>query len=527
METIFILTAFFCGLGIRQIGLPPLLGYLAAGFLLSAFYDGSGEILDIAADLGITLLLFTIGLKLDIKKLLKPYIWAVTSLHMLITVGIFSSVLMGLGLLGLGSLEELTLSSRLLIAFALSFSSTVFAVKVLEEYGEMNSLHGVAAIGVLVMQDIIAVLFLVMAEGNWPAWYAPAVLVLIFARPLLIKLMQLAGHGELLILLGFAMALGGYSLFQLVGLKGDLGALFIGAVIAGHFKSNELAKGLLAFKDFFLIGFFLSIGLMGLPGAEQWVLALIFAAIAFLIKPLLYLVLFSRFHLQLRTSFFSALALSNFSEFGLIVAAIANRLGLLDTQWTVTIALSLSITFVGAALLNQNKRPLYRGWKNRLKKLETQKNIPEQQPVHLNGAEIMILGMGRVGTGAYTYLQNVYGDTIIGLEQTEDQLQRHREENRNVIRGDATSVDFWERVDLSSIKLVLLSLTNTRENLDTAGLLREYGYTGCIGATAKYPDEVAQLQEQGLTAFNLYAEAGAGFAEHVHKIVSATDNPTS
>ena len=277
MEAIVILTAFVAGLGISKLGLPPLLGYLAAGFLLGAFNLGDQGMLTAISHLGITLLLFTIGLKLNIRDIILPRIWAVASIHMLLTVIVLSLVLMLLTLVGFSALENLDWQSRTLIAFALSFSSTVFVVKVLEEQGDMNSLHGNTAIGILVMQDIIAVIFMTLIEDKVPQWYAIAVLLLIFTRPLLLMLMQTTGHDELLTLLGFALALTGFALFEAVGLKGGLGALFIGTIIAGDDKSNELAKNLMQFKELFLVGFFLTIGLNGLPNAEQWMLAVILA----------------------------------------------------------------------------------------------------------------------------------------------------------------------------------------------------------------------------------------------------------
>ena len=152
MDPLWILVAFILGFAAYRVGLPPLVGYLIAGFVLQAFGIEGGETLDRIADLGVMLLLFTIGLKLKIRSLLRPEIWAGASIHMIVTIIIFGSAMFVLSVLGLSGFNSLDFKVCLLLAFAMSFSSTVFAVKVLEDKAEMSSLHGRVSIGVLVMQ---------------------------------------------------------------------------------------------------------------------------------------------------------------------------------------------------------------------------------------------------------------------------------------------------------------------------------------------------------------------------------------
>ena len=172
MTPILITVAFILGFLARQVGLPPLVGFLIAGFVLNGFGIEGGEALQTLADLGVTLLLFSIGLKLDLKSLAKPEVWAGASLHMIITVVAFGAGVFGLGMLGLPFFTDLTFPLAVLIAFALSFSSTVFAVKILEEKGEMGAMHGQVSIGILIMQDIFAVLFLTFSLGKLPSPWA-------------------------------------------------------------------------------------------------------------------------------------------------------------------------------------------------------------------------------------------------------------------------------------------------------------------------------------------------------------------
>ena len=191
----------------------------------------------------------------------------------------------------------------MILAFGLSFSSTVFAVKVLEDKGDMSALYGKVAIGILVMQDIFAVIFLAVSEGKYPSILALSVLLLFFGpvRKFIYKLIDHAGHGELLVLSGLFFALGaGYEFFYSVDLKGDLGALILGVLISNHPKAKALAKSLFSFKELMLVGFFLSVGMQGLPNLPIILTALILVALL-PFKTWLYFSITTRFGLRART----------------------------------------------------------------------------------------------------------------------------------------------------------------------------------------------------------------------------------
>ena len=112
-------------------------------------------------------------------------------------------------------------------------------MKVLEQKGEMKSLHGGVAIGILIMQDIAAVIFLAVSAGKIPSPWAALVLLLIPFRPVLHKLLERVGHDELLVLYGFLLAMGGAALFEMLELKGDLGALVLGLLAARRARAQH------------------------------------------------------------------------------------------------------------------------------------------------------------------------------------------------------------------------------------------------------------------------------------------------
>ncbi len=514
-DVAWITLAFFMGFLARLVSLPPLVGFLAAGFILNYLGTASGEMLHKLADLGITLLLFTVGLKLNLKMLLRPQVWAVTALHTSTIIVLFGIAIFGLAVMGVSLFSTLDLKFSLMLAFALSFSSTVFVVKVLEDKDEMNSLHGRIAIGILVMQDLAAVIFLAASTGALPSLWALLLFLLIPLRPLLHRMLEKTGHGELLILYGLVLALGGAELFEMAGVKDDLGALIIGVLISTHPKSVEMAKTMLGFKDLFLVGFFLSIGMSGQLSLELLLIGLLLVPFIF-IKSALFFALMTRFKLRARTALLASLNLTNYSEFGLIVAAIGVSNGWMDAEWLVVIAIALSLSFVIAAPLNSGDNRIYGAYRNFWLRFQSEKRLPDDMLLNTQGATIAIFGMGRVGSGAYHRMRELYGETVVGIDFDAELVKGLQMMGHKVLHGDPSDADFWDKIEQDhGIELVMLALPNLGANLDALEQLQAIAFPGRIAATARYSDEEERLLQAGATTvFNIYTEAGAGFAEH-------------
>lgn len=515
-DVAWISLAFGLGFLSRLLGLPPLVGYLAAGFLLNAQGSVNGELIHKLADIGITLLLFTVGLKLNLRTLARPQVWAVTALHTSIVVGTFGFILLGLALAGATFVSGLEPQGALLIAFALSFSSTVFVVKVLEEKGEMNSLHGRIAIGILIMQDLAAVVFLAASAGELPSPWVFLLLLLVPLKPLLHLLLQRVGHGELLVLYGFLLALGGAEIFELVGLKGDLGALIFGLLVAGHRKSEEMSKLMLGFKDLFLLGFFLSVGLAAEPTLDTVIVGVLITPFVFF-KSAFYFMLLARFKLRARSSLLATLSLTNFSEFGLIVISIGVANAWIGSQWLVVIAIAMAFSFVISAALNAIAHGLYANHRSFWRAWQSDDRLTDDHLVNVAGVKVVVVGMGGVGTGAYDTMRYRYGDALVGVDIDPVTVRKQKASGRNVILGDPSDADFWDRVQAShTLELVMLALPKPMTSLAVLSRLTDTSFAGNVAATAKFPDEEASLKQAGATTvFNIYTEAGAGFAAHV------------
>ena len=230
---------------------------------------------------------------------------------------------------------------------------------------------------------------------------------------------------------------------------------------------------LLYFKDLFLVGFFLSIGLTGWPHPQLIAFAVVVGLLA-LLKPLLYFPLFTRFHASPRTALLAANSLANHSEFGLIEIALAAGVGWLDPKWSSAMSIALAVSFVAASPLNRASHGLYDRWRSRLLRYESRRvraGLPDTRE-----ARILVLGMGRVGTGAYEAMAREHGGEVLGIDENDRKLAEHRAEHRRVAAADASDPDFWHRVALDRVELIMLALTNHQENLLVARLLHRMGY---------------------------------------------------
>lgn len=521
MDFIWILVAFAFGFLVKQLTMPPLVGFLIAGFVLNAFAVEPLESLDALANIGITLLLFTIGLKIRLRDLLTTELLVGSLGHMCIWLLCIPICLWLLGITGLAMLTDLTGQQLALISFALSFSSTVCIAKILEDKGELKTRHGKLSIAVLVIQDIVAVIFLVIALGELPSIWALALFLLIPAGPLLGRLLNQAGHGELLPLLGFFLAFGAYELFSLVNIKGDLGALLLGMLLSSHSKSAELYKALMGFKDIFLIGFFLKIGFYALPTMETFFMALSLLPLLFL-KLVLFFFLFTWLRLRSRTAFLSSLLLANFSEFGLIVCALSVEKGWLDPSWLIAIAMAVAMSFMLLSVVYSYAHSLFARYKTSLLKWQRDDIKNPACPNMPTGAEVLVIGMGRVGSASYDAMAQKLGDVVWGVDADSYRIESHRQTSRKVALADAEDIEFWEQLDLSGVKLVMLALPSVDDMKSVIQQIKACSYTGRIAAVSRYTDEGDELLSVGAdTVFSYYREVGAGFADESLQLINS------
>jgi hypothetical protein len=231
-------------------------------------------------------------------------------------------------------------------------------------------------------------------------------------------------------------------------------------------------------------------------------------------KTWLYFFITSRFGLRSRTSLLNAITLGNFSEFGLIVAALGVSQGFLSVEWLLVIAIAVSISFATAAPFSKNAEEIYQRYKEALYPFQKDTLHPKDKVLDTGEATILIIGMGRVGTGAYRVLEQARPGKVLGIELNDDRAADLRNQGFNVEVADATDTDFWNMVhQAKSIEeMIILAMPNHMSNVYAAERIQASDVDCKVVAIAKHETEVDGLSKMGIPSFNLYREAGEGLA---------------
>lgn len=508
-EILFIAVAFALGYVFQKVGLPPLLGYLAGGFLLSAFGYNSSAALEQLAHIGVIFLLFTLGMKIRLRNFLQPEV----ALSGLLQIIISAILLSGLSLV-IGISTGFSMSQTILLGILLGVASTVVAAKGLEEKGELDSYHGRLAIGILVMEDIILISILAFTGLRAPSPWALTLLLLPFLKPVTTRLLRSLKEGELLLLYGILMALAGSFLFESFHLGAELGAFCFGVLHSGEDKSDELTEKLWGLREAFLIGFFLKIGLTGTPAWHDLLYAMAF--VLFLpVRVGIFFAILTRFRLRARTSFLTAASLASFSEFALITGAVAISAGLLPESLLITLATTVALSFLVGAPVNNRANSIYNRLEKFLEKFESKKVRSDAEPSSIGISNFIVVGMGRTGTAAYDYFAT-HDQKVLGFDSDPGVLENQRLRKRRVLYGDANSKALWENLDISQLQGVVVSLREESAKLNIIQALRERGFVGAISAVIESEEQATQLRNAGVnTVFNPLVQAGTELAERV------------
>lgn len=508
-EVLFIAIAFALGYIFLKIGLPPLLGYLVGGFLLTAAGYKSSPAMDHLSHIGVILMLFTLGMKTRLRNFLQPVV-AVSAvlqiiLSIVILIGLFSII---------GITRGFSLSQSILLGVLLGVASTVIAAKGLEEKAELDSYHGRLAIGILVMEDIVLIGVLAFTGLGAPSPWAFSLLLLPALRPVAVRLLRSIKDSEVLLLYGILMALAGAFLFESLNLGGELGAFCVGLLHSGEEKSDELKEKLWGLREAFLIGFFLKIGLTGVPVWQDIFFAL--ALVLFLPARVgIFFAILTRFHLRARTSFLTATSLASYSEFALITGAVAIGSGLLPESLLITLATVVALSFLVGAPINKRANLIYNRFDDFLTRFESKKVRSDAEPSSIGIANFIVVGMGRAGTAAYHYLSST-GKKVIGFDTDPGVLEHQRTEKRRVLFGDATSRSLWENLDISMLQGVAITIREPEGQLNIIENLRKRGFEGAISALVESDEQARELKKAGVNIiFNPLEQTGSELAERI------------
>lgn len=517
---------------------PLIISFIAVGILMgpSGFgvvNDESAEV-RLLAHMGIALLLFVVGLKLDLKNIrtMGPVALA-TGMGQVIFTSVFGFLIA----LALG----ITTTAAVYVAVALALSSTIIIIKLLTDKRETDSLHGRITIGVLIVQDICVVVAMVILAAFGAVEDTDVALTIklglialksaglilgiaIMMRWIIPPLLQyLSRSQELLVLFSVAWAVFLAVVAHEIGLSSEVGAFLAGVSLASTRFREAIAARLVSLRDFLLLFFFIELGAGLDPGLlrAQISHAVVFSAFILIGNPLIVMAIMGVMGYRSRTSFFTGTAMAQISEFSLIIAAMGhslghittNTLGLITLVGLVTIGLSTYLITYSAPIYDRLSRVL-----SLLERKEPFRELAEDAAPDEDRVEVIVLGLGRFGGGIARGLQ-LRQRTVLSVDFDPDVLGRWRQRGLPVVYGDLSDPELLHYLPMSSAHVVIGAAPGLDTNLTLLRLLEEQGFSGRTAVTAHTQEEAERLRDAGA---DVVLEPFAYAAEHAAEEIMAS-----
>lgn len=489
----------------RLLRQPPIIGYIVSGFLVGPAILNvihAKEAFDSFSQIGITLLLFMIGLGLNVSVIKNMGKSAVFT---------FSLIILGLGGAGYGAslLLGFTIPESLLIATSLLFSSTIIVVKILSDKKGQSRLYGQLAIGIVLLDDIVATLALLFvsaqATGSGLSDFGGLVLkglgiaaALIFVGSLIMPRLTkfFASSQELLFLFSLAWTFGVASAFYWAGFSIEVGALFAGVSLAHLPYAQEMGTRLKPLRDFFIILFFIGLGVhLGLDQIGPAILpALVISLLVMIFKPLMTLIGLGLLGYTKQTSFKAAVHLSQISEFSIILIVLAASTGIADTHVVTVMTLVALTTIVMSTYLMKYDNKLYRLLQRQLsifERAETKRELKE-----LKHYPLVLLGYHKGGHEfVRTFRHMKKGYVVIDFDP--EVIEVLEQQNINHIYGDATDLELLEEIGVHHSELIVSTIADTETNLLLAEHIVAHNKDALFICHANSFDEAERLYEKG------------------------------
>jgi Kef-type K+ transport system membrane component KefB/Trk K+ transport system NAD-binding subunit len=529
------LATILCMAG-QKLKQPLIIMFLAAGILAGPNFLGiieSYDKIELLAQIGIALLLFIVGLKLDLHliKTTGPVALA-TGLGQII----FTSAI---GFL-IAWLMDMSFINAAYVSVALTFSSTIIIVKLLSDKKEIDSLHGQIALGFLIVQDIAAIFALVglttfgstLTDGGSPFWSTAIIAMkgvgLLAAVALLMKFVlpwlthRLATSQELLTLFAISWAVFLGAVSEWLGFSKEVGAFLAGVSLASTGYRDAIGSRLTSLRDFLLLFFFIDLGArldLSMVGGQVGASA-VFSLFVLIGNPIIVLVIMGLMGYRRRTGFMAGLTVAQISEFSLIVAALGvsighitrETMGLITLVGVVTIFASTYMILYSASLYKLLSRPL---------KIFEMRNPYREAAIDFVQAtpavDMILLGLGNYGTGLADCLIR-RGKTLIGVDFDPVALEKWRSRGISVLYGEMADPEIHEQLPLHKAAWVVSTVRSRELNLSLLNLLKTRGYQGKVALTATDEKEAGEFQRSGahvvFRPFNDAAEQAADALSH-------------
>jgi Kef-type K+ transport system membrane component KefB len=504
--------AGFLALRMRQ---PLLIAYIVVGIVAGPSVSGlvsAHDQIDLLAQIGVTVLLFVVGLKLDLRSVrhIGPVALA-TGLGQLAF-----TILLGFGILLLMGRDMIT---ALYVAVALTFSSTIIIVKLLSDKKELDSLHGRIAVGFLIVQDIAVVLAMMVMSALRGAEGASAfrdvalsllmrigiagVLLFLLMRYVFPRLMgRVARSSELLLIFAIAWGTALAAFGEWAGFSKEAGAFLAGFSLASTGYREVIGSRLSSMRDFLLLFFFVDLGArlelstLGNEAAPAIVLSL-FVLIG---NPLIVMAIMGFMGYRRRTGFMAGLTVAQISEFSIVFVAMGIGLGHIGGAALGLTTLIGLITITLSTYLILYAEPVYQRLRGFLAFFERRRPFREmameEEHHEANRPELAVFGLGRYGARLFRKLHGE-GLDVLGVDFDPEVVTALEREGLHVHFGDCEDVNFLDTLPVDGMKWVVSTLPLPDAHRLLLSGLKHVGYAGGFSALARDETQFSILKEMG------------------------------
>ncbi len=503
-----------CGIVLYFLKQPLVAAYIITGVAISFFQLNAGNahgILEQLPSIGIAFLLFLIGIELDIRELRlvgKPIILA--SLTQMALTTTLVAVLVSF--LGFATLEAV------FIGLALSFSSTIVIIKLLVDKQEITTLHGRIAIGILLIEDLVAILALMVLSltaslatqgiANFSPFFilgaktiAFVAIILFLSKVFINKLFSLiAKSPELLFFSAISWCFIFIALANILGFSLEIGAFLGGLSLASSPYRFQIAGRLKPLRDFFIALFFINLG-MGIVFSkvvQELPIILLFSAIAIFIKPLLFICILSLLRFRRFTTYHTATSLSQISEFSVILFAAASQYGLVSANMVSVMAATTVLTvLVSSIFVNQNDH-FYPVLSKLLIALERKgtKHASVKSKAELNHHTV-IIGAHNAGEPLLEFLKEKIGDKLLVVDYNPELIKKLEHEGYRVVFGDIADPDVVEKLNVKEADMIISTIRQLKDNLLLLELVHRATTDAIIIVAANDEEEAGSLYKAG------------------------------
>ena len=487
---------------------PLIPAYVLSGLIIGPLVLGLVKNLDLInafSEIGIAFLLFTAGLEISFRKLREANLKKIALIGLLQAGIIFGVVIFLAGFLNLNSLQAAY------IGIILTMGSTMVNVKLLSDGGELATLHGRLVVGILLFEDLIAIVAIIVfttggfAIASLTTAFAKLVVILImalvFQRYILNKLFKFAARsGELLLLSSLAVLFFFIISAYLFELSIVVGAFIAGISLANSRFKIELESRISPLRDFFAILFFVALGMQLVFSGigERLILLVVLIVGASLIRPITILTLLRVTGYQPRTSFLTAISLSQLSEFALIVGMVGVTVGALDMSIFSTVVLATIITMSTAPYVAKYKGDLYHHvfkYPVSLLNFLPIKEIPEYGSK--SDKEILMIGSHRMGGAIMEELLHKR-DKLLVVDYNPDVINFLMEKKIACVYGDITSPELLDKIDVKKLKLVISTIPDYESSSYLLKKIKKINPKVKVIVTGSRISETLKLYEKGV-----------------------------